>query len=337
MSTRACSRRAFLARSTVTLLGAASPLARAAAEPGSGASGNARPGGGRASIVVGGSQGASSGVMAAALKRAAQELGTADAEFKPMAQPLALLGLRNGSVQSAFLSWANFAQNQEQGVQAVAIAPAWASHASFVVRPDAPYRTVADLAGKRVGSSPRTTGVFSEGAAALAAQGLSIDRDLRLTPMDQSPVLVALFKKGDFDALLVSEPAVSILLASGAARELLQVGAFEASRHGGRYTPVNSWGLRKDWLERQDRDAMVRLFTRASEIARTRKEPFIEAGRASGLDDRTIDLYHERFSKLIVTRFTDENLADAQSLMDQALKDGLIKSAHKVTDFVVRS
>jgi hypothetical protein len=40
--------------------------------------------------------------------------------------------------------------------------------------------------------------------------------------------------------LLVSEPAVSILLASGDARELLQVGTYEASRRGGRLAPVNS-------------------------------------------------------------------------------------------------
>jgi sulfonate transport system substrate-binding protein len=329
-------RRTFLAGSAATLLCAASPLALGAGDAAANGARTASPGS-RPSIVVGGSQGASSGVMAAALKMAAQELGTADAQFKPMAQPLALLGVRSGTVQSAFLSWANFAQDAEQNVQAVAIAPAWASHASFVVRPDSPFKTVADLAGKRLGSSARTTGVFSEGAAALAAQGLSIDKDLRVTPMDQSPVLVALFKKGDFDALLVSEPAVSILLASGAARELLQVGSFEASRHGGRYTPVNSWGLRQDWLAQQDRAAMIRLFARASEIAKTRKEPFEEAAKLSGLDAKTNDLYRERFSKLIVTRFTDENLADAQTLMDQALKYGLIKGPHKVTDFVVRS
>jgi len=323
-------RRTFLAQSAAALLSAASGLALAAGEP-------ANTPGARPHIKVGGSQGASSSVMAAALKLAAQELGTADAEFAAMAQPLALLGLRNGNVQTAFLSWANFAQNQEQGVQAVAIAPAWASHASFLVRPDAPFKTVADLAGKRVGSSPRTTGVYSEGAAALADQGLNIDKDLRMSPMDQSPVLVALFKKGEFDALLVSEPAVSILLASGAARELLQVGSYEASRHGGRYTPVNSWGLRKDWLDHQDKAAMMRLFTRASEIAKTRKEPFAEAAKLGGLDARTSELYRERFSKLIVPRFTDENLADSQTLMDQALKDGLIKSKHNVTDFVVRA
>ena len=335
MITRDITRRMFLARSAAAALTAASPLARAAAA--ATPSATAKSSTGRPMISVGGSVGASSGVMAAALKLAAQELGTAEAEFKAMAQPLALLGLRNGTVQSAFLSWANFGQNQEQGIQVVAIAPAWASHASFLVRPDSPYKTIADLAGKRLGSSPRTTGVFSEGAAALAAQGMSIEKDVRLTPMDQSPVLVALFKKGDFDALLVSEPAVSILLASGAARELLQVGTFEASRHGGRFTPVNSWGLRKDWLDHQDRDAMVKLFTRASEIAKTRKEPFAEAGKASGLDDKTTDLFRERFSKLIVTRFTDENLADAQTLMDQAQKDGLIKTNHRVTDFVVKA
>jgi len=323
MNRPAVSRRSFLARSVAAVCVAASPLAVA---------GEARP-----LIKVGGSQGASSGVMAAALKLAAHELGTADAEFAAMAQPLALLGVRNGTVQAAFHSWANFAQDQEQGIQVVAIAPAWASHASFLVRPDSPYKTVADLAGKRLGCSPRTTGVFSEGAAALSAQGLSIDRDLRVTPMDQSPVLVALFKKGEFDALLVSEPAVSILLASGDARELLQVGTYEASRHGGRFTPVNSWGVRRDWLERQDKGAMLKLFGRASELAKTRKEPFAEAGKLAGLDAKTNDLYRERFSKLIVTRFTDENLGDAQTLMDQALKEGLIKSAHKVNDFVVKT
>jgi len=324
------SRRAFLAQASAALATVASPLAFAGEPP-------AAKAGARVAIKVGGSSGASSTVMASAMKLAAQELGTADAEFAAMAQPMALLGVRSGTVQTAFHSWANFAQDQEQGVQVVAVAPAWASHASFLVRPDAPFKTVADLRGKRLGCSPRTTGVFSEGAAALSDQGLAIDRDLRVTPMDQSPVLVALFKKGEFDALLVSEPAVSILLASGDARELLQVGTYEASLHGGRLAPVNSWGVRRDWLDRQDKAAMVRLFTRASELAKTRKEAFDEAGKLAGLDAKTTELYRERFSKLIVTRFTDENLADSQSIMDQALKDGLIKSAHKVTDFVVRA
>lgn len=325
-------RRSFLARTSAALCASASGLAFGGEAPGAAKGSGARP-----VIKVGGSQGASSTVMAAGLKLAAQELGLADAEFAPMAQPMALLGVRNGTVQTAFHSWANFAQDREQGIEVVAVAPAWASHASFLVRPDAPFKTVADLKGKRLGCSPRTTGVFSEGAAALADQGLAIDKDLRVTPMDQSPVLVALFKKGEFDALLVSEPAVSILLASGDARELLQVGLYEASRHGGRLAPVNSWGVRKDWLDRQDKVAMLKLFSRASELAKTRKEAFDEAAKLAGLDAKTNELYRERFSKLIVTKFTDENLADAQSIMDQALADGLIKSKHKVTDFVLRA
>src|SRR5437764_256120 len=124
-------RRSFLAQSAAVLCSAIPAVTLRAGEAGSPpASTAAKPSSARIAIKVGGSQGASSSVMAAAIKLAAQELGTADAEFAAMAQPLALLGLRNGSVQTAFLSWANFGQNQEQGVQTVAIAPAWASHAS---------------------------------------------------------------------------------------------------------------------------------------------------------------------------------------------------------------
>jgi hypothetical protein len=97
---------------------------------------------------------------------------------------------------------------------------------------------------------------------------------------------------------------------------------------------VNSWGVRKEWLEQQDGKKMKELFTRASVLAKTSKEPYVLAAKSSGLDEKSTDLFFERFSKLVVPEFTQENLQDAQKLLDDAHELGLVKTKFQVTDFV---
>lgn len=275
--------------------------------------------------------------MRQALKLAAAEMKLAEVEIADMSQGTALLSIRNGSATCAMMSWVNLAQAKEQNAEAVALAPAWASHASILVPTDSPYQTLADLAGKRVVSAQRTTGVYSETRAVLQSQNIDIEKDFKLQPMGDSVVAVALYKKGDFDAMLDNEPVVSQLLAEGSSRELLQVGAFQAELNGGRFSPVNSWGVRKDWLEGQDAKKITELFTRASQLAKTSKEPYELAAKSSGLDEKSTELFFERFSKLVVPEFTDENLKDAQKLVDDARALGLVKSAFQVTDFILKA
>jgi ABC-type nitrate/sulfonate/bicarbonate transport system substrate-binding protein len=286
-------------------------------------------------IKAAGAASGSAAVMRQALKLAGAELGFT-VEIADMAQATALLSMRNNSVTCAMMSWVNFAQAKDQNAEAVAIAPAWASHASFIVPANSTIKTVAELKGKRLGSSERTTGVYSEGTAALADQGINIEKDTQLRPLGDSTVMLGLYKKGEFDAMLDSEPTISKELAAGTSREILQVGAFEAERNGGRLTPVNSWGVRKDWLAKQDAKKVQQLFKRASELAKTSKKPYELSAQASGLDEKATALFYERFSKLVVTEFTDQNLQDAQKLLDQSRTLGLLKSNFQVTDFVLR-
>lgn len=287
-------------------------------------------------IKAAGSGSGSSGVMRQALKLAAGELGLADVEIAHMAQGTALLSVRDGSVQVAMYSWANFGQAAEQNVDVIAIAPAWASHASIMVPSDSEVMTLEDLKGKRVGSAERTTGVYSETRAMLAAQGISIEDDFRLQPMGDSTVMLALYKQGEFEAIIDSEPSIAQELSAGTSRELVQVGTYQAERNEGRFMPVNSWGVRRDWAEDHDVAQLQKLFIRASEIAKTSFEPYELAMADSGLDEAASKLFFERFAKLIVTEFTDQNLADAQVLMDTAHELELVKEEHKVTDFAYR-
>lgn len=329
-------RRQFLAVSGATLGTAAVGLLLAGcgddASPGvSSAAGAKSP-----LIKAAGGENGSSGVMRQALKLAAEELGGAKVELANMAQGTALLSVRNNSAQSAMMSWVNLCQARDNGVEAVAIAPAWASHASIMVAADSPYQTVADLKGKRVGTAARTSGVYSETRAALKDQGLDIEKDFALKPIDDGALLRALFLKGDFDAIIANEPAVSQLLADKSSRELLQVGAYEAQQHGGRLVPVNSWGVRRDWVEQHDPKALQAIFLHASKLASTSKKPYDLAAAVGGLTPAANDMFFQRFSKLVITEFTDQNLQDAQVQLDEALTAGLIKSAYQVTDLVLK-
>jgi ABC-type nitrate/sulfonate/bicarbonate transport system substrate-binding protein len=329
-------RRQFLAVSGATLGSAAIGLLLAGCGDDSAPTATGRGAKQAPLIKAAGGENGSSGVMRQALKLAAAELGGASVELANMAQGTALLSVRNNSAQCAMMSWVNLCQARDNGVEAVAIAPAWASHASIMVATDSPYQTVADLKGKRVGSAARTSGVYSETRAALKDQGIDIETDLKLQPIDDGALLRALFLKGDFDAIVANEPAVSQLLADNDARDLLQVGAYEAQQHEGRFVPVNSWGVRQDWVSQHDAKALQAIFRHASELAKTSKEPYDLAAKVGGLSAEANDMFFERFSKLVVTEFTDQNLQDAQVQLDEALAAGLIKSAYQVTDLVLK-
>ncbi|WP_137122744.1 ABC transporter substrate-binding protein [Segeticoccus rhizosphaerae] len=288
-------------------------------------------------IRAAGSPSGSSGVMRQALRLAAEELGTAQVEIADMAQGTALLSMRKGSVTCAMMSWVNFAQAKDQGAECVAIAPAWASHASIMVPAGSDIKTLDDLRGVRMGSAERTTGVYQETRAVLSENGLDIEKDIHLTPMGDSTVMLALYKKGEFEAVLDNEPMTSQMLADGSSREILQIGRHQAEQNNGRFTPVNSWGVRKDWLEKQDQQKIHELFLHATELAKTSKKPYEAAAEQIGLDAKATELFRKRFSKLVVPEFTDQNLEDAQKMLDQSRSLGMVEEKFAVTDFVFKA
>lgn len=281
--------------------------------------------GGNVSIIAAGSELGSAGVMRQALKIAAEEEQDVSVTIKNMAQGTALLSMRKGSVQTAMMSWINLATFEKQGTTAVGIAPAWASHSSILVKKDSDYRKVEDIKGLRVVTPERVTGVYSETRLVLQKYfGFDFEKECKVTPMGESPVAIALFKKGEFDVYIDSEPVVSVLLADGTARELLQVGTYEAEQRDGAFVPVNSWGVRKEWLEESGPERLAQLFRKATEIARTKPESYDAAAKAGKMSAAAAKLFRERFSKLLVPEYTEENLKSASEDMAEAKKYGII-------------
>src|SRR5262249_42289276 len=76
--------------------------------------------------------------------------------------------------------------------------PALCNHGRVIVRADSPYQKLADLAGKRIATQPRTTETYQQARVALSLIGLDMDRDFELI-FGSPTASLALFNRGDVE------------------------------------------------------------------------------------------------------------------------------------------
>lgn len=290
-------------------------------------------GGGELTIVAGGSPSGMSGIMRLALVEAAEDFDGINVELQNMSQRTAILAAREGEIDVVFMSWVNLTQAQNDGFDFVGVAPSWASHASILVPADSSAQSIEDIVGMRLGSSNRVTGVFTETYAVLEAMGIDMEEDFALTPTDDGAILEGLFREGQFDAVQMSESAVTRVLHDGFARELMQVGHFLQEQTGS-FVPVNSWAASREWIEENDVDRMRQLFERANEIAKENADIYLENGEMVNLDEDGLQLLYERFSPLVVPSYTEDNLALVQEAIDRNIEIGLIEGDWMAEDLI---
>ncbi len=95
----------------------------------------------------------------------------------------------------------------------------WSGNA-FLVRKDAPYKSLADLRGKKIGNFSRTTGAYFFSAVIAKEQGLDIEKDFQSIPVETG-ALIALLERGEVESINLMEPHVTRLLVSGKYRVLV--------------------------------------------------------------------------------------------------------------------
>ena len=85
---------------------------------------------------------------------------------------------------------------------------------SWVVRKDAPYKTLADLKGKKIGNFARVTGAYFFSAVIAKEKKLDIEKDFQAVPAETG-ALIALLERGDVEAINMFEPYTTRLVLSG--------------------------------------------------------------------------------------------------------------------------
>ncbi|HXK28786.1 MAG TPA: PhnD/SsuA/transferrin family substrate-binding protein [Candidatus Binatia bacterium] len=99
------------------------------------------------------------------------------------------------------------------------VAQVWSGNA-FVVRKDAPYKSLADLKGKKIGNFSRVTGAYFFSAVIAKESGLDIEKDFKAVP-SETGALLALLERGEVEAINMFEPHVARLVLSGKYRVLV--------------------------------------------------------------------------------------------------------------------
>jgi ABC-type nitrate/sulfonate/bicarbonate transport system substrate-binding protein len=108
----------------------------------------------------------------------------------------------------------------KSGTRVQIFAPQIWSGNAFVVRKNAPYKTLRDLKGKKIGNFSRVTGAFFFSAVIAKEKGLDIEKDFQAIPA-ATGALIALLERGEVEAINMFEPHVTKLVLTGRYRVLL--------------------------------------------------------------------------------------------------------------------
>jgi ABC-type nitrate/sulfonate/bicarbonate transport system substrate-binding protein len=116
------------------------------------------------------------------------------------------------------------------------------------VRDNSPYRSPKDLIGKRIATQPETTETFLQARIAAALAGLDLKRDFQLF-FGPPTANLALFERGDVDAVILLEPTATRLVAAGA-REIARVGDMWQEATGDSAPPfLAGRAAQRGWLD----------------------------------------------------------------------------------------
>lgn len=120
---------------------------------------------------------------------------------------------------------------------------------SWVVRKDAPYKSFAELKGKKIGNFARVTGAYFFSAVIAKERKLDIEKDFQNVPAETG-ALIALLERGEVEAINLFEPHTTRLVLSGRYRVLLDFD-IELEQLFGAPPLKSSIGMLKETVEKQ--------------------------------------------------------------------------------------
>lgn len=201
----------------------------------------------------------------------------------------------------------------------------------MLVKKDSPYRTIADLKGKKVGLYSLT----SSSTAALVKvvrdkYKLELRKDFELV-VAPPPVLAGLLQKGDLEAMINVDPLVLRLLESGAYRQILDADGEWQSLAGARLlvTTLAAWD---DYALKNPEEIrrLVRIYKEAVDIIAKDPQIYVSTGfiKASGMQETpaVIKMFEERFSKLYTGRWDAALLNSNRAVFETAIEMGNLES-----------
>ena len=206
--------------------------------------------------------------------------------------------------------------------------PALNNHGRWIVRGDSPYRKPSDLVGKRIASQPKTTETYQQARIAAALTGLDLERDVQVF-FGPPTANLALFDRGDVEAVIAIEPTATRLVGAGA-REIARVGDMWRDATGDTSDPfLVGLAARKSWLDanRETATRIAHIFAAANAAIRDRPDRLATFHRDLGLKDNegaAIALLSRRLPDVYPVTWNPSVWRVIDRQIDVAVKTGLL-------------
>lgn len=161
------------------------------------------------------------------------------------------------SLNDAFVM-GKFDVNLAAGVNVIALArskgykvqyffPTLINSVSLLVKKDSPYKSLLDLRGKKIGWYGLTSGGGTAFYVLAKKEGVNILKDYQLI-QSKPPALMLLLEKGELDAIIIYEPFVSRMLATGNYRVILGPFYREWEKRTGFKMEMSGLAAKEEWI-----------------------------------------------------------------------------------------
>jgi NitT/TauT family transport system substrate-binding protein len=236
--------------------------------------------------------------------------------------------LLSGAVDSSAYGALGAAEAALKGIDVVIFGPKISNHGSWLVKANSPYQTPKDLKGKRIATLAPASDTYRHARMAAALHGLDLRKDFDV--VYGAPVAnLALFNRGDVEAIISIEPTVTRVIGQGA-REIARV-EDQWKEATGDSAPLFLVGnaARRSWVDankdtaRKVRDmnlAVNRLIASKPELA----AQFHDALGIPASDATALKLLPQRFPKIFMTQWGAAEYANIDRQVAEAVKLGLL-------------
>lgn len=236
--------------------------------------------------------------------------------------------LSAGALDIGVFGPAGLATLASRGSDITLFGPALNNHGCWLVPAGSPYRTPKDLLGKTIAATAETSEIYQQARIAASLSGIDLKKDVKVI-FGAPTANLALFERGDVDALITLEPTASRLVARGA-RQIARVADVWKQATGLADDPILvGLAANRAWLEshRETAQKVVALFKRVNGAIRQQPQLLTTVSSEMGLkaDEAAANaLLPTRMASIYATEWDARVFATIDRQIEVAAKLGII-------------
>lgn len=239
--------------------------------------------------------------------------------------------LSAGSLDVGVFGAAGLALLAGRGSDIVLFGPALNNHGRWLVRADSPYRTPKELIGKTIATTAETSETYLQARIAASLNGIDLKKDVKV--IHGSPTAnLALFERGDVEAIITLEPTATRLVGRGA-REIARVADQWKQATGEKDDPILlGLAASRKWLDANQETArkLRDLFIKVNSLVQREPQHLQSIAQHIGLksdEKEAIALLPQRLGPAYATQWDSKTFAVLDKQVDIAAKLGILDKA----------